>query len=93
MDRYMFYCNQDKVNKEIVMEHIKDEVVEYQKMDTIYSLVDYINNSSFSNSKIVFLNFKGNQMDFIIKSISKYKRINSSDDYNIILLSDKKRGR
>lgn len=94
MDKYIFNCNHNKKNRAltvITMEHYIDNILEENKLiGDIYNLVDYINYSSFDNSDLLFNNFKGNQMEFVVSAISRYKNIVKVNGYDHILISNKR---
>jgi len=90
MKRYVFKHNQDKINEKIVLVKNNDGNIEEQEIGTIYNLVDFINNTHFENNELAFVNFTGDKMNFIISSITRYKNIVTVNDYNIIIVSDKK---
>lgn len=90
MRKYIFRNNQDKINEEIQMFMQKEDNIEEKVIGNIYNLVDYINNNSFQSDELVFMNFSGDKMKFIISSITKYKNIITTSDYNAIIVSDKK---
>lgn len=91
MDTYAFSHNQDKINETIDLIHIGDNVAEYEVIGNIYNLIEYINNSNMINSKIIFVNFKINQMNYVLSNITRNKNIDNIDGYNSVIISDKKR--
>ncbi|MGM9882039.1 MAG: hypothetical protein ACI31S_04280 [Bacilli bacterium] len=87
MEKYTFYHNQNKINEEIFLSYNGDFIL----LGNIYNVIDYINNNCLDNDIITFVNFKGNQIDYIISKILNFKDIVTVLDYNSILINKKRR--
>lgn len=91
MGLYAFGHNGEKINEKIELIYMGDSEVRYEEIGNIYNMVDYINNLHAMNTEILFVNFKENQMNYIISKIVSTKEIISVCNYNKIVISDKKR--
>ena len=90
MDLYIFEHNGEKINEEIKLTHTYGDNIEEAIIGNIYNVIDYIGNIE-GTAKVKFVNFTGNKLYFIVKSITKYKTIVSDEEYYSIIIKDKKR--
>lgn len=90
-DIYAFGYYEERKGHEVSLMYISDTEVYDTELGSIYSMIDYINNNSFSRSKILFSNFSSDNIKYVISKIVKYKNIDSFESYNCIIISDKKK--
>lgn len=91
MNTYIFKHNGEMINEEISVEYTHNDNIIYGIIGNIYNLVDYINNNVKDNSKIKFVNFTGNKLEFIVNSVTRYRKITSVSEYYSLTVRDKKR--
>lgn len=90
MDLYKFMRTGNKIDEEINLIHYSEGIMNFERIGNIYNLVDYINYSDIVNAKLEFDGFTGNQLDFIVKALTRYKSLVSIDEYNTLIISNKK---
>ena len=91
MNLYAFGHNGDKINEKIELIYMGDNEVGYEEIGDIHNMIDYINNLHAMNAEILFVNFKANQMAYVISKIIPTKEIVNICSHNKIMISDKKR--
>lgn len=87
---YVYKHNGDKINEEIEMIRTDGEKIIKRNIGNIYNLVDYINYEVEDNSKVKFINFTGNKLEFIVKSITKYREVTKIDEYYSLIIGKTK---
>lgn len=90
MNLYIFKHNGDKINEEIEMINTDGENINKKVVGNIYNVVDFINYEVEDNSKIKFINFTGNKLEFIVKAVTKYREVTKVDEYYSLVLGNKK---
>lgn len=91
MGKYTFYHNQNRIKEEISLSYENNEDIYFTVVGDIYNVIDYINNNTLDKDIITFINFKANQIDYVISKIVSFKNIVTVLDYNSILINKKKR--
>ena len=91
MNTYIFEHNGEKINEQIKLTYIDEDNIKSAIIGNIYNTIDYINNNIEECSKVKLDNFTGNKIDFIIKSITRYKQIVACGEYYSIIIKNKKR--
>lgn len=87
MEKYTFIYSGNKIK----MIYISGDNVKCSIIGNIYNLVDYISYRVNDNSKITFVNFPFNKLNFIINTTIKYKKVSISETYNSVIIKNKKR--
>lgn len=93
MKIYAIGYNKDKNNEIIEMICFEEDNVYHCTIGDMYNLYDFLINNDFNNDKMVFSNFTNNQLEKIINHIIKYKNIDSLNNYNSLIVSNKKKTR
>lgn len=96
MNLYIFRHNGETVKEEIEMIWTDGEKLTKKIVGNIYNLVDFLNYKAPDNSKVKFSNFTVNKLEFIIKSVTKYRDVTIVDEYCSIVLGkvkNKQRGK
>lgn len=90
MNLYIFKHNGETVKEEIEMIWTDGEKLIKKIVGNIYNLVDFINYTIEDNSKIKFVNFTGNKLEFIVKAVTKYRDITKVDEYYSLIVGKAK---
>lgn len=64
---YKFIHNQNRIKSEIVLQYSCDSIFFEKNIGNLLNVIDYLNNINMVSEIVLFENFTGDQITFLIK--------------------------